>query len=277
MNASYSYAEWTATEPSLAERYDSADPVTWKGANVYPLHSVNVGACPTTVTLNLRATGHRRGVRGMGIGLTVDGGHVLLNDRQMHGVDVWSDAMSGGIELRVCPTGADAAITVTPVWMDEHEQIVSWSGNYGMLITRERACTVLHCSTGVGPADFTELVVEVSTAPTPADPIPPADAGRYCGALYDLGVAMHHRGEEHQACELWRQAAALGHPSAAYDLAVVLLRYGALAEAEQWWRAAADNGDMRAMAGLAEVLDRRGNPSEARIWRASLATENGAY
>ncbi|MFF2550182.1 tetratricopeptide repeat protein [Nocardia sp. NPDC058058] len=277
MTTTYQYARWATDEPPLAHRYDSAEPLTWNGAKVYPLHSQHVGVSPTTVTLTLRSAAPRRGVRGVGMGLAVESGHVLLNGHQLSGVDVWADAMSGGIELRVCPGSRDAAISLTPVWVDEFGDVVSWSGNYGMLITRERSCLVLHCSTGVGPPDFTELVVELATAPTPPDPIPAADAGRYTGALYDLGVALHHRGDDRKACELWRQAAGLGNMSAAYDLAVVLLRLGQLAESEQWWRIAAEHGDTRAMAGLADVLDRRGNPAEARIWRAALAADSPAH
>ncbi|WP_067563444.1 tetratricopeptide repeat protein [Nocardia acidivorans] len=273
MTSLYQYAVRETSEPPPALRYDSAEPLTWNGAKVYPLHSHRIGGSPTTVTFRLRTAQPRRGVRALGMGLAVEGGHVLLNGRQLSGVDVWSDAMSGGVELRISPDGSDAAVTLTPVWVDDFGEVVSWSGNYGMLITRERSCLVLHCSTGVGPPDFTELVVEFATAPTPPDPIPPADAGLYTEALYELGVAMQQRGDGQQACELWRQAADLGHFAAAYDLAVVLLRLGQLAEAEYRWRIAADHGDPRAMAGLAEVLERRGNPAEARIWRAALAAE----
>ncbi|MET9486900.1 hypothetical protein [Nocardia sp. NPDC006630] len=275
MTGLYQDAERATDEPPLADRYAGGEPLTWHGAKVYPVLSEVLGDVPTTVTLTLRSAQPRHGVHGLGIGLAVEGGHVQLDGRQLGGVDVWSDAMAEGIDLRVCPTGAGAALSLTPVWVDANEAIVSWSGNYGMLITRERSCLVLHCSTGVGPPDFTELVVEFATCPTPPDPIPPAEAGRYGGALYDLGVAMHGRGDELQACQLWRQAADSGHAGAAYDLAVVLLRYAQLDEAEHWWRMAADHGDVRAMAGVAEVLERRGKTTEARIWRAAMSAESG--
>ncbi|WP_169814804.1 tetratricopeptide repeat protein [Nocardia crassostreae] len=248
--------------------------MTSNGAQVYPVHQEIVGRSPVNVRFELRTAAPRRGVRSLGIGMGVDGGHVLLNGRQLMGVDVWSDAMTGGIDLQVCPTESEAAISLSPVWVDDTDAVVSWSGNYGMLITRERGHIILHCSTGVGPPDFTELVVEFTTGPTPPDPIPAPEASRYSGALYELAVAMHGRGEEDQACELWSQAAALGHLAAAYDLGVVHFRRGDLAEAERWWRTAAEYGDARAMAGLAEVLDRCGNISEARVWRAACAAES---
>ncbi|WP_433590237.1 tetratricopeptide repeat protein [Nocardia sp. CA-145437] len=273
MQGSYPYAEPPTTVPSLADRYASADPVTWNGAQVYPLHSETLGDSPATVRLTLRTAVARAGVRSLGIGLAVDRGNVLLGGRQIRGVDVWSDAMDGGIDLEVCPTDADAAITVTPVWVDDSGATVSWVGNYGMLITREPAMTVLHCSTGVGPPDFGELVVELATTRRPPRPDLPAEAGRYQNALYELGVGMQSRGDEEQACQLWAQAAEFGHVGAAYDLGVVRYRRGDYPEAEQWWRLAATHGDSRAMAGLAELLSRRGGPGEAQAWRTAGATD----
>ncbi|MEU1203686.1 hypothetical protein [Nocardia sp. NPDC005825] len=273
MQGSYPYAEPAATVPSLADRYASAHPVTWNGAQVYPLHSETLGDSLATVRLTLRAAVARAGVRSLGIGLAVDRGNVLLGGRQIRGVDVWSDAMDGGIDLEVCPTDTDAAITLTPVWVDDSGATVSWVGNYGMLITREPTMTVLHCSTGVGPPDFGELVVELTTARKLPRPDLPAEASRYQNALYELGVAMQSRGDEEQACQLWAQAAEFGHVGAAYDLGVVRYRRGDYSEAEHWWRTAATHGDPRAMAGLAELLGRRGGGGEARVWRTAGATD----
>ncbi|MGV9838076.1 hypothetical protein ACWDUL_28285 [Nocardia niigatensis] len=273
MKGLYTYAESATTAPSLADRYDSADPVNWNGAQVYPLHSEVVGGSPTTVRLALRSAAPLPGVHSLGIGLAVDRGDVLLDGRWLRGVDVWSDAMAGGIELEVCPAEDDAAITLTPVWVDDSGDTLSWAGNYGLLITREPGMTVLHCSTGVGPPDFGELVVELTTAISPPPPAPAADASRYQNALYELGVAMQSRGDDEQACQLWTQAAEFGHPAAAYDLGVFRYRRGDFTEAERWWRTAATHGDTRAMAGLAELLNRRGNSGEAGFWRAAGAAE----
>ncbi|RDI60418.1 tetratricopeptide repeat protein [Nocardia pseudobrasiliensis] len=247
----------------LAERYVSAEPVEWRGDTVYPMYCAPLGPDPTTVSLRLRSAAPPDGLLGFGIGLSVLGGHVALDERRLRGVDVWADAMSSGIELRVQAAGPDASLTLTPVWMDTTGATASWTGNYGMLIEHTGAdAAILYCSTGIGPVDFTELVIRVEVTASPTD------ESRYRGALYDLGVAMHGRGDLEQACMLWTQAADFGHAGAAYDLGVVRYRRGELFEAERWWRAAADSGDVRAMAGLAEVLDRRGNPSEARVWRA---------
>ncbi|MFE3442859.1 tetratricopeptide repeat protein [Nocardia sp. NPDC059180] len=102
-------------------------------------------------------------------------------------------------------------------------------------------------------------------ATTSADP-------DYRGALYDLGVAMFRRGEEAQACELWSQAAAAGHPAAAFDLGVVRFRHGDLDAAEQWWQTAAQRRDVRAMIGLAELMARRGAHAQAQVWHTRAVT-----
>ncbi|MGW4367110.1 hypothetical protein ACWEKT_15835 [Nocardia takedensis] len=112
--------------------------------------------------------------------------------------------------------------------------------------------------------------------PPPGSGAPERGAGPdpgYRGALYDLGLAMYHRGEEEQACALWAQAASAGHAAAAYDLGVVRYRRGDADGAEHWWRTAADLRDIRAMAGLSELLDRLGSHAEAQMWRARAAEE----
>ncbi|MCX4091875.1 hypothetical protein [Nocardia sp. alder85J] len=252
----------TYDEPALAQRYAGIEPVDWNGATVHPLYSEALGADPTVITLVMHESAPPPGLLGLGIGLSVIGGHVLLGERRLLGVDVWSDAMAAGIAVDVCAAGPGAAVTLTPVWLEVGGEIMSWSGNYGVLIERSRAGNpLLRCSVGVGPVDFSDLVVEVAVR------IAPTGESRYRGALYDLGVGMHNRGEMDEACELWTQAAVLGHAGAAYDLGVLRYRRGELREAEHWWRVAAEHGDVRAMAGLAAILDRQGNLTEAQAWR----------
>ncbi|MBB5916914.1 hypothetical protein BJY24_005826 [Nocardia transvalensis] len=258
-----SFRHTNGRELPLAERYAGAEPISVDGTTVHPMYSEPLGADPAVVTLTLHAAAPPAGLLGLGIGLSVLSGHVALRGRRLRGVDVWTDAMSGGVDLEVCAAGPDASFTLTPVWMDAAGVTESWTGNYGVRIERTASGQpLLYCSSGIGPADFTELVVEVGTAPAPTD------QSRYRSALYDLGVAMHGRGEVDEACALWTQAAGFGHAGAAYDLGVVRYRRGEFTEAERWWRAAADHGDIRAMAGLAEILDRRGDSTEAQMWRA---------
>lgn len=251
-------------DTTLADRYGSADSIDWNGLRVHPMYSEPLGADPTVLTLTLQRAAPPAGLVGLGMGVSVLSGHVALNGRRLRGVDVWTDAMSGGVDIELRGAGPDAGFTLTPVWMPADGLTVSWAGNYGVVIDRaaDPQHPVLRCSAGIGAPDFTELIVQIGVR-TLED-----DQSRYRSALYDLGVAMHSRGDTDQACALWTQAADFGHLGAAYDLGVIRFRRGELTEAERWWRIAADHGDIRAMAGLAEVLDRRGNPSEARVWRA---------
>lgn len=250
--------------PPLADRYPGTAPVRWHGVTVHPMYSQRLPGDEAVVRLSLLSVTPPPGLLGLGIGLSVIDGQVMLRGRRLSGVDVWSDAVAEGVELRLTRTGRAAAYTLTPVWMTAAGVVESWTGNYGIVIERGAgAALVLRCSTGVGPPDFDELAVSVTTTAESS-----GQQERFRTALYDLGSNAHTRGDTAQAQHLWQQAAELGHPGAAYDLGVLGYRTGALADAQRWWRLAAEQGDPRAMAGLAEVLERRGDPESARHWRA---------
>lgn len=250
--------------PPLADRYAGTAPVHWHGVTVHPMYSQRLPGDEAVVRLSLVSAAPPPGLLGLGIGLSVLDGQVMLRGRRLPGVDVWSDAVAEGVELRLTRTGRAAAYTLTPVWMTASGAAESWTGNYGVVIERGAdAAMVLRCSTGVGPPDFGELVVTVTTTAEST-----GQQERFRSALYDLGSTAHTRGDITQAQHLWQQAAELGHPGAAYDLGVLGYRAGALADAQRWWRLAAEQGDPRAMAGLAEVHERRGDVEAARHWRA---------
>jgi hypothetical protein len=270
MTGPYPYDEQDNSR-SLADRYNGAAPIEWGGHVVHPMYSAPLGPDPTVLTLTLLRAAPPAGLIGLGVGVSVLSGHVALDGRRLRGVDVWTDAMRGGVDVDLRGAGPDAGFTLTPVWMTVGGQTVSWAaGNYGVVIEHSPSGrTLLRCSTGIGTPDFGELVVAMGIR------IIETDESRYRSALYDLGVAMHGRGDTDQACALWTQAADFGHLGAAYDLGVMRFRHGELGEAEHWWRTAADHGDVRAMAGLAEVLERQGNSSEARVWRACASGLSG--
>ncbi|MEU6559739.1 tetratricopeptide repeat protein [Nocardia nova] len=248
----------------LADRFQGTEPVGWHGVTVHPMYSQRLAAERTVVRLSLLAAAPPRGVRGLGIGLSVLDGYVLLRGRKLSGVDVWSDAVAEGAELQLGRTGPAGAYTLTPVWMTAEGVVESWTGNYGLVIERGADdAMVLRCSSGVGRPDFGELVVTVTATAESS-----GEQDRYRSSLYDLGVGAHTRGETDQARHFWRQAADLGHAGAAYDLGVLGYRAAEYAEAQRWWRLAAEQGDPRAMAGLAEVLERQGDPDTARRWRS---------
>ncbi|GAA5050415.1 tetratricopeptide repeat protein [Nocardia callitridis] len=165
------YSSWGAgnstQDQSLAERYRSADPITWHGTLVYPMYTTRIGPVPTVVTVKLVSAAPPPGLRSVGIGLSVVEGYVDLNGRRLPGVDAWSDALvGGGAGIEVTPTGPGTLVTLTPVWVDGFGVHKSWVGNYGMVIENTQdGRIVLWCSIGEGPANFANLVAEVHTTP----------------------------------------------------------------------------------------------------------------
>ncbi|MGW5221900.1 hypothetical protein ACWEQA_28900 [Nocardia sp. NPDC004085] len=175
------YSSWAARntpeELPLAARYQSADPIRWHGSMVYPMYTEQVGPAPTTVTLTMISAAPPAGLRGLGMGLSVVDGYLDLHGRSLAGVDAWSDALAAGVSFDVTPTAPVTLVTLTPVWVDEFGTQKSWAGNYGIVVEhRPNGHVVLWCSIGEGPPNFANLVVELSTAPTPVAPQPPATA-----------------------------------------------------------------------------------------------------
>ncbi|MEU6827794.1 hypothetical protein ABZ894_04000 [Nocardia beijingensis] len=175
------YSSWAARntpeELPLAARYQSADPIRWHGSMVYPMYTEQVGPAPTTVTLTMISAAPPAGLRGLGMGLSVVDGYLDLHGRSLAGVDAWSDALAAGVSFDVTPTAPVTLVTLTPVWVDEFGTQKSWAGNYGIVVEhRPNGRVVLWCSIGEGPPNFANLVVELSTAPTPVAPQPSVTA-----------------------------------------------------------------------------------------------------
>lgn len=170
------YSSWNSSENlPLAARYQSAEPIRWHGSMVYPMYTEQIGPAPTTVTVTMLSAAPPAGLRGLGIGLSVVDGYVDLHGRSLAGVDAWSDALAEGVGFHVTPTAPNTLVTLTPVWVDEFGTQKSWTGNYGIVVEhRPEGRVVLWCSIGEGPANFANLVVEVSTAPTIIAPDVPA-------------------------------------------------------------------------------------------------------
>ncbi|WP_433655309.1 tetratricopeptide repeat protein [Nocardia sp. CA-128927] len=177
------YSSWAARnspdDRPLAARYQSAAPIVLRGSKVYPMYTEQVGPQPTTVTVTLLSAAPPAGLRGLGMGLSVVDGYVGLNGRRLAGVDVWSDALVGGISFDIIGTAPGTLVTLTPVWVDSFGEQKSWVGNYGIVIdSTPDGRIILWCSIGEGPANFANLVVEVQTAPAtvPPEPQPALDA-----------------------------------------------------------------------------------------------------
>ncbi|MFI6042664.1 hypothetical protein ACIA8C_13580 [Nocardia sp. NPDC051321] len=177
------YSSWVARnspdDRPLSARYQSAEPIVLRGSKVYPMYTEQVGPEPTTLTVTLLSAAPPAGLRGLGMGLSVVDGYVALNGRRLAGVDVWSDALVGGISFDIIGTAPGTLVTLTPVWVDGFGEQKSWIGNYGIVIENTPdGRIVLWCSIGEGPANFANLVVEVQATPAAAqaEPQPVPDA-----------------------------------------------------------------------------------------------------
>ncbi|MFF2084072.1 hypothetical protein ACFVVM_09865 [Nocardia sp. NPDC058176] len=157
----------------LGQRYLGADPIDWCGAAVYPMYTEALPAGTTALHLRALSVMPPPDVSGLGIGLSVQDGHVNLNGRSLAGVDIWSEALVDGIDISVTADAPDALFTLTPVWVAGTSEHQSWTGNYGVVVDLlPDGASTLWCSTGPGTPDFNELVVELTTGPAPAPVVP---------------------------------------------------------------------------------------------------------
>ncbi|WP_157228815.1 tetratricopeptide repeat protein [Nocardia brevicatena] len=177
-------------EPPLAARYRSAEPIDWRGTPVYPMYAEQLPGTTAELTMILLSATPPTGLRGFGMGLSTVDGHIGFGHRYLTGVDVWQDALERGITFELTATARGALFTLTPVWMVEDGRPCSWTGNYGIVVERtEPGRTVLWCSMGEGPPNFTDLVVEVRMVPTdaPTAPQPP-----FTALALDADTASEH-------------------------------------------------------------------------------------
>lgn len=151
----------------LATRYRNAAPIEWQGNTVYPMYTEQLPTSSSALSIALLSATPPPGLHSFGLGLSVVDGYIGLDGRRLDAVDIWRNALTGGITFELSATVRGALFTLTPVWTDTEGEPLSWLGNYGVVVDRRTDNrVVLRCSIGEGPPDFTDLVVEVRTAPT---------------------------------------------------------------------------------------------------------------
>ncbi|WP_067842897.1 tetratricopeptide repeat protein [Nocardia lijiangensis] len=285
MNEPYSqwHAQNSATDPPLAARYQSADPIRWNGSMVYPMYTERFGQATTQLSMTLLSAAPPAGLRGHGMGLSVIDGYVDLEGRKLESIDVWSDGFIRGTTVTLVPTGPDALFTLTPVWVDRSGVQRSWMGNYGILIEDTPDGRIaLWCSVGEGPPNFANLVVGLATTAAPvvdtpkepvaetitntAMPTPPhgtASAAPESAAWPDDDLGGHLPQTE--------RGAETGYRSALYDLGVAMFGRGEEEQACGLWAQAAQAGHPGAGYDLGVVLFRRGDLGGAEGWWRTAA------
>lgn len=157
----------------LATRYRSAAPIEWQGSTVYPMYTEQLPTSSSALSIALLSATPPPGLHSFGLGLSMVDGYIGLDGRQLGAVDIWRNALTGGITFELSATVRGALFSLTPVWTGTEGEPRSWSGNYGVVVDRRNDNrVVLRCSMGEGPPTFTDLVVEVRTAPTDAPTAP---------------------------------------------------------------------------------------------------------
>lgn len=93
--------------------------------------------------------------------LMVDGGTLFVNGQQLTDVVLWADTSPSIVEMEVQPKKRRATLKVWNAWRDDGV-MQAWLGNAGMLVEDTAQGVLLRCSDGIGDADFSDLLVDLS-------------------------------------------------------------------------------------------------------------------
>jgi hypothetical protein len=132
-------------------------PIRFHGTEVHAIHEVPV-ALPTELALHFMSANPaaRQALR-----IAVDGGHAVVNGQQLREVVLWADTAPPSVRIEVVPTGGRAVVKMWNAWEDNTGAMQAWLGDCGMVIEATRTGVTLRCSDGLGPPDFSDLVVRV--------------------------------------------------------------------------------------------------------------------
>lgn len=98
--------------------------------------------------------------RPQGLKIGVDTGNLEVNGVEAPAVVLWSTTAPDKVELTVTGEGA-TSIDVWNCWSMGGVDS-AWIGNAGMVTKATATGMVLRCSDGIGPADFSDLEIELS-------------------------------------------------------------------------------------------------------------------
>ncbi len=144
-------------EPTIAELLENSDTdtVNHRGRVVRALVRLPVGdgTAVTVERLDVSDT------RPQALKLAVNEGTLSVNGHDAAVIALWSDTSPSTVELRV--SGASTTLEIWNAWsfggIDS-----AWTGNAGIVTRATDDGTILQCSDGVGPASFSDLVVQVT-------------------------------------------------------------------------------------------------------------------
>lgn len=110
-----------------------------------------------TIVVTRRRVGSRRH---QALKLALNSGVLVVNGRRAPTIALWSHTSPESVTLTV---DGDAATTID-VWNAWSMGGVdtSWIGNAGIVTKTTASGTILRCSDGIGPAEFSDLELEIS-------------------------------------------------------------------------------------------------------------------
>ncbi|GGK35805.1 tetratricopeptide repeat protein [Nocardia camponoti] len=266
--------------PPLSARYTGAEAIDWCGAQVYPMYTEALAVGATAVRLQALTAAPGQEVTRVGLGLSVQDGHLVLGGKAVAGVDIWQETLLAGTAITVIAHSPDALLTLTPVWATATGECESWTGNYGLVVDlMPDGPVTLWCSTGPGTPDFNELVVQVSTDVTAL--LGPDDARVFPPTMPMVRPTTAQSRSDHpapaptpQSSPESSQSPAAKPPSvgrALHDLGTAMYERGEHDSARMLWTQAAEAGHPGAAYDLGVTLMRSGEHAGARIWLATIA------
>jgi hypothetical protein len=145
------------TEATLTELYDQAGgkPINLDGRTVSPVCSLEVrDGTKITVT---RLTASR--TRDQAAVLAIDQGVLEIDGFESSSLSLWTSTSPRAVEVYVRGDGA-SRLDIWNAWRGPVFE-GSWLGNAGIVAQPVDGGVTLQCSDGVGPPDFTNLVIGI--------------------------------------------------------------------------------------------------------------------
>jgi hypothetical protein len=146
-----------AARTDLATRFaeSGSDVIEVDGQEVQPIVTLDVG--PGDILEITRLTANRQ--RPQALRLAVKTGELIVSSTTASEVALWTTTAPRKARVRI-DASEPTSLDVWNAWRFgglEH----AWIGNAGMVIHSDRGRYTLQCSDGIGPVDFTDLVVTV--------------------------------------------------------------------------------------------------------------------
>ncbi len=144
----------TTISEALSER--GSDTINYRGRIVKAVVRIPVGD-GDVITVSRQSVAPNRP---QAIKLAVNSGLLVVNGHRAPAIALWSNTSPSTVELTVDGSGVNT-LDIWNAWSMGGVD-TSWVGNAGMVTKATSHGTVLRCSDGIGPAEFSDLEVNVS-------------------------------------------------------------------------------------------------------------------